>query len=75
MTREAWLKHRTEVLSKAYGESKLTPEEASVFMREHAKDCRDCKARARTHKANRNARERDGAMRSLGLTKTPYGWE
>lgn len=24
---------------------------------------------------NRNARERNQAMRDLGMTKTPYGWE
>ena len=30
---------------------------------------------AARQRRNRNARERNQAMRDLGLTKTPYGWE
>lgn len=33
------------------------------------------RAEASRQRRNRNARERHAALRSLGLVKTPYGWE
>ena len=33
------------------------------------------RAEAARQRRNRNARERSDALRSLGLIKTPYGWE
>lgn len=30
---------------------------------------------ASRQRRNRNTRERNAAMRSLGMTKTPFGWE
>jgi hypothetical protein len=35
----------------------------------------DVRAEASRQRRNRRARERHDAMRSLGLVKTPYGWE
>ncbi len=39
------------------------------------KACPDCKARLRTKKKNSYARAYSDAMRSVGMVKTPYGWE
>lgn len=33
------------------------------------------RAEAARQRRNRNARERNQAMRDLGMVKTPYGWE
>ena len=35
----------------------------------------DVRAEVARQRRNRNARERSDVMRSLGLVKTPYGWE
>ncbi len=47
-------------------------EPAEPVSPEFAKDVRAEAARLRR---NRNTRDRNNAMRSLGLVKTPYGWE
>ena len=66
MSKAEWLRHAGEV-----GYRELDQPARA----EHVKGCRSCKARARTQRANRNARDRADAYRGLGLTKTPYGWE
>jgi len=55
--------------------SALTTNEGRPEALAHMVDCRICKARKRTRRANRNQRERADALRSLGMVKTPYGWE
>lgn len=39
------------------------------------KTCPDCAARRRTKRKNAYARSYYDAMRSVGMVKTPYGWE
>lgn len=40
-----------------------------------AKTLKQLKVDRQRRITNRNRREHDAAMRSLGLVKTPYGWE
>lgn len=41
----------------------------------HSTLAREVRHEASRLRRNRNARERNQALRSLGMTKTPYGWE
>ena len=65
MSRVEWVKHIEQEVGSF----------ARLTVLEHAKTCRKCAARRRTRRANRNARERHEAMTSLGLKRTPYGYE
>ena len=38
-------------------------------------NCPLCQARLRTKRKNAYARAYNDAMRSVGMVKTPYGWE
>ena len=40
-----------------------------------ATDAREVRREASRLRRNRNARERNQAMRDLGMVKTPFGWE
>ena len=37
--------------------------------------CPDCQARRKTRQRNLSQRSRYQAYRSVGMVKTPYGWE
>ena len=71
MSKQAWISHINTV------RFDLTPDgrfdKASVAA--HAASCPECAKRRATKRANRNSRERSEALRSLGMVKTPYGWE
>lgn len=41
----------------------------------HSDLAQEVRREASRLRRNRNARERNQAMRDLGMTKTPYGWE
>lgn len=69
MTRTAWLAHMTELFGS------LTRTEAFKAHMKAFQDCPSCLARHRTRKANRNSRDRHAARVSLGLKRTPYGYE
>jgi hypothetical protein len=81
MSRSDWLKHRTEVyesLGLDPDPTKATDETKRAFLAHRGVDrkaCKLCNARGRTARANKNARERNEVYRSLGMTKTSYGWE
>lgn len=63
MSKAEWVRHADEVGRDV------------VKRAEHQEVCPTCKARRRTRKANRIGRERNSALRSLGMTRTAYGWE
>jgi Fe-S cluster biogenesis protein NfuA len=67
MTKQAWLAHILET----FGSLRRTPETVA-----HTRGaCASCSARRTTQRANRNARERNSAMRDLGMVRTSQGWE
>jgi hypothetical protein len=81
MSRSDWMKHRTEIylsLGMDPDPTKATDETKRRFLEHRGvgrKACKLCNSRGRSIRANKNARERNDAMRSLGLVKTSYGWE
>ena len=80
MTRAAWLEHLRESVGDCDDQTSVEYHESGNIMRDEAlkhldTGCETCKARRQTIKASRNAKARYQAMKTLGLVKTPYGWE
>jgi len=82
MSKTDWKRHMAEMgLISSIPDMHRGPEELKAAQEalqaslDHMKSCMICLARRKTGKANRRRRERDAAMHSLGLVKTPYGWE
>lgn len=69
MNKENWIKHMEDegIVRPTRGGDKLTWQE-TIKAHKNA-DCQDCKARAKTRKSNRYARERHEALSSLGLKR------
>lgn len=69
MSKQDWLRHRDEV----DGGRGLSRDQ---FRDEHdIKACAQCRARSKQLRVNRSRRETNEVMRTLGMTKTAYGWE
>jgi hypothetical protein len=74
MTKQAWKEHMHSLgLVAERSPHPDDPETARALA--HMAGCEVCQARKRQAQTNRNRRERYSVMRSLGMTKTPYGWE
>lgn len=67
MTRVEWLRHIASL--------GLPLDDRAQAVKSHAIGCPECAARRATRRANRRQAERAGVLRSLGMTRTPYGWE
>ena len=76
MRKEIWVRHMESlglpVVVPATTEGIADAKRSLEHMRA---GCSVCVARKKTRRAIRRRRERDDVMRSLGLVKTPYGWE
>ena len=76
MSRKEWDEHMATLgLATKVVRGPLGNDSAEASLAHMRSGCTVCAARKRTHKANRQRRDRHGAMRGLGLVKTPYGWE
>lgn len=74
MTKATWQAHMATVGFETTNVKALGPERSREALA-HMRGCSTCAARKATTRANRRRRERDDALRSCGLVKTPYGWE
>ena len=72
MTKAGWKRHMDELGLVTRGH-RADPK--VIVARQHIAACSVCKGRQRQARSNRQARERYAAMLSVGMTKTPYGWE
>lgn len=70
MSKQAWTAHMIEQGFPVRGtRAELLP------ARDHMETCPVCSARRRSKAQADRRRERDEAMRDLGMVKTAYGWE
>ncbi len=67
MTKQEWQEHIASL--------GLPLDDRAGAVKAHSVECHECKARRATRRANRRQAERYSVMRSLGMTRTPYGWE
>ena len=73
MNKNEWRRHIATILADAVDRGELseyrTSEEACEYTKQHVQTCAVCADRAKTARRNSARRERDQAMRDIGMRK------